>query len=451
MDGGIVMSLINKIRQSEFVSLLRWQDELGRGRRCMLLSAQLCVPINALVSGTLYTAFLTAHEFSMVDVSKLSLLPTLASCFCIFSPVFLERFQKRRWLLAGGRMAYYVLLFLCLTFLPYVVTDRSARLVCFGVIIFLANLINSLFSSGYTVWHINFIPDSVRATYFSYQQIITNIVSSLSVLLFGLIADSLRGTPHETLILTLLRLFGLVLAALDVFVLSLPKEFPYPRQETRIRLSNILRLPFRNKRFLLTMGVIAMWTLFANITGGGWTYYLLNDVGTGVTVLNINTILYSIGLLLFSTRWRVALSKHSWFLTFARAALMTAPTTLAVSFVTSGNYFWLYPLVGVFRSIIDVGLNLSWAGFPYANTPSTDQTYYLSFYTLIANLSAFLGISFGTWFIDYFAGQTFSVFGQSFVPVQVLAFAQGCLIIVCALFILLCLRWLQPAKQENHT
>lgn len=446
----MVMSLINKIRQSEFVSLLRWQEDLGKGRRCMLLSAQLCAPINALATGTLYTAFLTAHQFSMVDVGKLSLLPTLASCFCIFSPIFLERFQKRRWLLAGGRMAYYLLLFLCLTLLPYLTADHSARLIGFGVIIFCANLINSLFSSGYTVWHINFIPDSVRATYFSYQQIITNIVSSLSVLLFGIIADSLRGTPHEALILTLLRLFGLVLAVLDVTVLSLPKEFPYPRTENRIRLSNIFRLPFRNRRFLLTMGIIAFWTFLANLPGSAWTYYLLNDIGTGVTVLNVNTILYSIGLVLFSVRWRVVLSKNSWFLTFAFSALLHAPTIFMLTFITPENYMWLYPLVGLIRCVTDVGLNLSWAGFPYANTPSTDQTYYLSFYTLTANLSAFLGLSTGTWFIERFAGETFSVLGRSLVPVQILVLAMGCLCVVCALLIWLCLRWLQPAG-ENHT
>ena len=442
------MSLINKIRQSEFLSLLRWQDRLGRGRRCMMFSAQLCAPINALATGTLYTAFLTAHEFSMVDVSKLALLPTLASCLCIFSPLLLERFQKRKWILAGGRALYYTLLFLCLTLLPYLTHNHSTRLVGFGVIIFSANAINSPCSSGWTAWHMNFIPNEVRASYLSYQQISVNIVSSLSMLLFGLIADALRGTPHEASILTGLRLFGLALAATEVLILTLPHEFPYPRTESRIKLGNIFRLPVRNKRFLLTMGVIAFWTFLANLPAGGWTYYLLNEVGTGVTLLNVNTILYSLGLLLFSVRWRVTLSKNSWFLTFALAAIMSAPATLALAFIGPGNFVWLYPLVGVLRSFTDVGLNLSWAGFPYANTPSTDQTYYLSFYTLIANLSAFLGLSVGTWFIDFFSGQTFRIFGQAIMPVQLLYFSHGILMLVCALQIWLCLRWLQPDKQE---
>ena len=207
----------------------------------MLASAILSTLVNDLTAGTLYTAFLTVNNFSIVDAGVLTFLPLIAACFSVFSPIVLERFKRRRWILAGGRAAYYAINILGLTILPYAVKDQSAKLVCFGAVIFLASLVNNLFASGYSVWHLNFIPESVRARYLSYQQMITALLSGVALIGSGLLADALRGTPNEATVLTVLRLAGFLLAAADVTFLALPKEFTYPQRESRIRLLHALR------------------------------------------------------------------------------------------------------------------------------------------------------------------------------------------------------------------
>ena len=288
----VKLSKLRNLRHSDLFVVFNWKDDRGKGRCCMLASAILSALVTDLTSGTLYTAFLTVNNFSIVDAGVLTFLPLIASCFSIFSPMILERFKKRRWILAGGRLAYYVINILGLTLLPYLVQEQSAKLVCFGIVVFTASLVNNLFTSGYSVWHLNFIPDSVRARYLSYQQMITALISGVALIGSGLLADSLRGSPNEAAVLTVLRAVGFCLAAADVTFLALPKEYEYPHRESRIRLLNVFRLPFGNRKFLMTMGLIAFWTFLANLPASSWTYYLLNTAHTGVTMINVVSFVY---------------------------------------------------------------------------------------------------------------------------------------------------------------
>lgn len=446
MDGGISMSLKRRIRNSEFIKLLNWNEEFGKGRRCMLLSAFLSTVVSSVSNGALYTAFLASHDFSITDTAFLSAIPSLAACFCVLSPVFLERFQRRRWLLAGGKLTYYLLNLLCLTLLTLFAKTPSARLTGFSVILLCSNLINSLFSSGYSVWHLNFIPVKIRAKYLSYQQIVTTFASIVSLFGFGLIADALKGTPHEASVLTALRFVALGFALLEIVILCLPKEYPYPRKETSIRLSNIIRLPMRQKKFMLTMAVIAMWNIITAFPSTAWNYYLLHDVGTGVTTLNLY-YLFTALCLLFSPFWRSCLYKLSWFRTFAYCAAVHVPAVVLMAFTSPDNYRVLYPIAIFIQAFVGVGLNLSWANFPFINTPETDQTYYLSFYTLLAGFGSFVGNSAGAWFVRVFPNGI-DLFFRHFDTPPAMLLIQSLLYIGCIAFILTNNDRLRPDEQS---
>ncbi len=438
------MSLKSRVRNSEFVKLLNWNDDLGKGRRCMLLSAFLSTVVNAVANGTLYTAFLASHDFSIADTAFLSVIPSLAACFCVLSPVFLERFQKRRWLLAGGRLAYYLLNLLGLTLLALFAKTPSARLWGFSVILLCSNLINSLFSNGYSVWHLNFMPVELRAKYLSYQQITTTVASILSLFGFGFLADALRDTPYEASVLTALRFVALAFALVELVVLCLPKEYPYPRKETSIRLSNIIRLPLQHKKFMLTMSVIAMWNFITAFPASAWSYYLLHDVGTGVTTINLY-YLFTAVCLLFSPFWRTCLYKFSWFRTFAYCAMVHIPAVVLMAFISPENYRLIYPIAIFIQAFVGVGLNLSWSNFPFVNTPETDQTYYLAFYTLLASVGSFLGNAVGAWFVRAFP-DGMRLFSVHFDTPPTMLLIQSLLYVGCVSFILTNHKRLQPAE-----
>lgn len=428
-------------------ALFRWSTDGGRGRCCMLISVSLTRIINDITTGSLYMAFLTANRFSIVDVGFLASVQLLASCFSVFSPVILERIQRRKWVLAGGRLLYYLLNLVGLSVIPLLADEGRTRLVLFAGLLLLSNVINELFQSGYSVWHLNFIPEELRARYYSCQQFISVLVSSVALFAFSRVADVLRGTPHEARALLAIRLAGMVLALVDVLVLTLPKEYPYLQRERKIRLSNLVRLPLRSRKFMLTMAVVAVWCFALSLPVSAWSYHLLNTVGASVTMVNLNNVLYLLALIFLTRQWQRLLAKKSWFLTFAIAALCHVPSVLACAFVTAENYRWLYFLVMLGWGIDGVALNLTWSDFQYINTPIPNQTYYIAFYTLLNNLMSFLGRTTGTLAVKLLGGGTVSLLGMTFQPPQLLMAVQAMLFLGCALFIFTHIRALQPGPE----
>ena len=104
------------LRDMDLFTVFHFRDERARGRCVMLASAVFSLlATNLCMSGTLYTVFLTANHFSIVDTGVLGFLVPIASCFSVFSPL----------LLALLRLLVLPIPF-CLLFLMY---ERGAELV----------------------------------------------------------------------------------------------------------------------------------------------------------------------------------------------------------------------------------------------------------------------------------------------------------------------------------
>ena len=87
-----------------------WKDEKRKGRSISLISTLLTSFYNVFITGIFYTGFLSMYEISLVGVGIITFISPLANCFSIFSPMVLERIQKRKWLLAGAKIYYYFMI-----------------------------------------------------------------------------------------------------------------------------------------------------------------------------------------------------------------------------------------------------------------------------------------------------------------------------------------------------
>ncbi len=432
------------LRNTLFFRIFNLRDDHAKGRSVMLASAVLSSSISYLTGGVFYTSFLIANDMDIVNLGIISILPLIASSFSIFAPLILERFKKRRVVLAVARITYFAINILGITVMPYIIQGKSARVVAFGAIVFLSTLVNALFTGGYTIWHLNFIPNNVRADYFSLQQIIATAFSSTVLLTSSFVADALRGTPHQLTILIVLRVVAFALALVEMVILLLPKEYPYAKSVAKPKLKDVVRLPFSNKKFMYVMLLIGSWTFAAYFTASSLTYYLLNDVGVKYSFINTIDATYSLFLIFLSPFWRRILRRWSWLKTFAITALIHAPSMILYSFLYPGNYLWLMPLVRLSQHAIGVGLNLSYANLPFLNLPETDQTNYLVFYTLFVNLSGFAGLTLATWFISRTPNLSFSILGVPFGNVQVLIAAQGFCQLLIALLVFKFRKGMEP-------
>lgn len=431
-------------KKSRFAVLFNFSDEKAFGRTVMMTSSTVINVISLLTGGLFYTTFLMMNGINLVNIGIITFIPYIANCFSVFSPSILERFPRRRWVLAGGRLAYHSLNLLAITLMPVLVQDPSSRVVWFAILTFMANMVGALFGSGYTAWHLNFIPDSIRAEYFSTEAMIAHFISGGTALASGLIADALASSPYQNTIVVLFRYIAFALAVFEVWALTRPAEYPYPKTADKPRLRDIVIKPFSKPKFMLTMMIVFLWVFFANIPAGALNYHLINNVGVQYTFIYVINLCYPVFLLLFTPLWKKWLRKWGWLKTFALGAVLCCPTTLMYSCITAKNYLWLYTLMYLFRHFLSVGVNTTYANLTFINMPSTDQTNYIAFHTLAINAAGFLGMMAGTMFIGAFPQILLSLGGMEFNNVQILLWVKAFGELMVPLLLLLLLPRMQP-------
>lgn len=420
------------------------KDSNGRGR-CVMLASSIICQINAwLTTGIFYTSFLMIYGIDLVNIGIVTFIPYIASCFGIFSPSLLERFRKRRVLLVGARLLFHTLNILGITLVPALVHDPSARIAWLIAIVFLANLVNALTGSGFSVWHLNFIPNEIRADFFIKQSTISNFIGIGISLLSGIIADSLAASAYGDAIIIAFRYFAYTLAVIECIVLALPKEFPYAQSKSTPRLRDIFVMPFSSRPFILTMAVVLLHTFFMNIPSSALNYYLLNDVGVQYTFTYAVNMVYPFTLILLQPLTRRLIGRYGWFKVIGISLALHAPTHFAYSFVTAANYLWLYTAVRLTQHVLGVALNTAWSNIAFVNLPPNDQTNYISFHQLTANIATFLGMMLGTTLIAWIGDATITIPGMRFTSVQMLLWLTALGNVIVPLFIWKYFRTLDP-------
>ena len=424
---------MRKFRETDFGQVFNLQDDRSRGRTCILLDTLFGYFCQYLAAGTLYTAFLTVNDFSLKDVSILGFLPTLISSVVVLvAPAIWERIPRRRWLLALGKLLYYIFFVLAITVIPFWVKGQSQRVFWFGAVTLLANACNAFAGNAYSAWHINFLPEEIRAKYFTYMTAVVNIVGGILLITSGLIADAIKGTPQEQTVLVILRMVGFFFGLLDVLMLVLPKEYPYPRSGAKPNLINVIRLPLKCKPFMMVMLFLSLWAYATALTSTGLTYYLMNSVGVKVTLINSLSFSYGFILILLSPLWRKALNKVGWIGFFALGVFIYAPSFFIIALLTPKNWMWLYPVMMIVQYVGNVPITLASSQLTYINMPSRDRTYYFAFSSLRVNLFNFLGQITATFVISALGDGCFSLFGWELSAIPLLGVATCVLLLIFA-------------------
>ena len=432
--------LVNKLKYNDFTLLYNFREEKSRGRALVLSHGVLDSIAANLTTGIFYTSFLTMYGINIVDAGILTFVPYIAQIVSLLSPYILERLPRRKWFLALTRGLYHLLFILGVTVMPNFVHDPGNRLTAFVILVLAANMINALGGQGYSVWHAKFLPDEMRSTYFTYNSMIINLGGSLIAITSALIADSLTGSPYADTIVIVLRYIGYAFALADLIVLLIPREYPYPKTGQLPKLSNVFTLPLRHKKFIKTLLVCFLYTFVANIPSGVLNYHLLNTVKISYSYTYAINFVYTFFLFGFLPFWRKKLDNNGWIRVFNWGNLLDIPALIAYAFVNAANYLWLLTSLRLYQHFFGVGRNTAYSNFIYLNLPAEDQTNYFTFNALGVNISAFLGMSLGTWFVAVMGNHSLSLFGYELTAVPLLLLGQAVLSALSWLFV----HWFTP-------
>ncbi len=399
-------------------------DDRGRGRAVMLTSTVLCGVVGQLSGGLFYTSFLLQYGLDKSRIGILTFIPYITCLLNLFAPMLLERFPRRKWLLAGLKLLAYAVNIMGITLLPVFVKEQNIRLLWFVVLTALAGALNQIANAGYAVWNANFLTDEYRVDYFNYSGCIGSAFTWAVTLLVSFVGDRMTGTEYELTMLTAVRYLAFALAVVDCIVPTLPKEYPYT-QTVKPKFSNIFLLPLHNKRFFGTAMLIGIYQLAVQLPNATLNAYVLEDVGISYTLCNGINATYFLFYIIFSGIWKRVIAKFYWFRALCIALVAQALTFFAYSFVTADTV-WLYVVVRFGQHITGVWTSVIIGSLPYVNLPAEDRTSYLSFNTILTNLAAFLSMMLGTAFTGIVGESVLTVFGMGFTATQLL-------LLICAL------------------
>lgn len=388
-------TLGQRIRGSGLYRVYNWKSEHGRGRTCMLLNSIFSGLAGQFSGSVFYSAFLLAHGFDPSEINVLLFVPYITTFLYLFSPSLLERFKRRKVVLAVARVVTHTINILGITLLPMLfakdengnVLDKTAMTAAFVAIILTANAISALFSQGYSAWHANFLTDDIRADYFTSSQCINALVY-VAVFLVSLYADSLKNTAGYVPFLTTMRFAAYALAVIDIVFLLIPKEYDYPKTVDKPRIRYVFTLPFKNKKFLMTVSIIVMVTFAMNIHAGYIDAYVIKEIEVPLSLINGINALYFAFFIVFGPMWKKFIAKQTWLRALGFSLIIEAMSYLTYSFIVPGA-FVLYTIVRLWQHVMGVVRGTIVASLPYLNLPEEDRTNYLAFYTIVNNMGAF--------------------------------------------------------------
>ncbi len=442
----------------QFRRVYNFHDPDAKGRTCVLIFTIIEGFLGYITSGIFYTEFLQGYGVNITGAGLLSFAPFLASMLVFFAPKLLEHFPRRRWLLATCKLLYYFCNIIGLTLMPVLLKDPDEQLTAMIVISFLSSLFNVIASAGYGAWHIRFQPEEVRSYHMTVTQFSSNFVSGVLMLTAGWLCDRL---PWEFIIG--LRYFAFALGVVAVVFLLLPREVDYPVSR-RPRFSDIITVPMRNRKFVLTMLIIFFWQFAQNCYTAQFNYYLLDTIGMSQSFYNAVIFLYGIAFVLFANFWRKRIMRKSWLYVFALTFLLLSPLQIFYALVLPGNvditigtlamtiplYIPMALAARLPQHFLSVGHNIAFANLPYINMPVEDRDACTSFYLIVANLGCLAGMVFGIVFTELTAGQTFELFGHTYVAgPPLLAMVCGIVEFFVAVPILLFRRHLEPSAEDG--
>ena len=402
-------------------------DESNASRRAIMIH-NLSANVTAnLIGGNFFTGLLIMMQADDAFVGMVTILTFAPNLLQLFAPYILERFEKRKPMLIVLRSLMHLINIIVIGLIPLFPVAQQSRLLMLGISVLLVNLINAFNGPGYSVWHFAHIPPRVRVQFMSTITMLNGIGIALFNLTGSVIVDLFRGAGRELWGLETLRLIALGIAVIDILNVLRIKELPYLKPQRKIHLADLFTKPWRDKVYLRTVLVVALWSICVNIPGAYYNVYLLRELGVSYSYINLIAAFNVLVLMLCTPLWRRIFVRSKWLKPLSIGMMLFAPHYFVLAFVSKHQLF-LYPIAVIWSFICLSGINLAFSSLAFINIPKENQTLYIGFYQTINFLAAMCAATIGRSFVTGLNGLRFNFLGVQFGEKQLLMMIVGMMV-----------------------
>ncbi|MDI9519696.1 MAG: MFS transporter [Bacillota bacterium] len=403
-------------------------DETSNASRRALVMHNVTANVSAnLIGGNFFTGLLIILQADDAFIGLVNILVFSANLLQLFTPMLLERFDRRKTMLIVVRVIIHLINIVFTGLIPFMPASTHTRLIFLGFSVLIVNALNAFNAPGFSVWHIAHVPPSVRVQYFSVVSMLNGIFVAVFNLIGSGVVDHFKSAGAELTGLTVLRVAALIISIYDIWLLTRIKELP-PAPHTRINLKSLFTEPINHPVYLRTALIAVLWSLVVNMPGSFYSVYLLKELQVSYSYLNLIASLNVVVLVLLTFVWRKVYLKHNWLKPLGIAVLALAPHYAVLAFVSDGLLF-LYPIGVIWSFICSSAINLGFTNLSFINIPRENQTLYVGFYSTANSLAALAAASLARAFVTRLQGLRFTLLGVPFGEKQLLMLVVGALMV----------------------
>ncbi|HEY8421341.1 MAG TPA: MFS transporter [Thermoclostridium sp.] len=404
-----------------------------------------------IIFGLTTGAFLTGYlKFLGADdelCGQVAAIPVLASIIQFFSPMFLEKLNRRKPIVTLCNALHRILLVL-LVFIPILPVSVTIRLSITGALYLLSNLSVNIANPATTTLFISLVPQNMRGRFFSLREKYLIFISSVVNVVFGGVLDKfeVQGKTYEGYVLMFTIAFFAMIMNLIAY-LSI-KEPVLPKNKNKISFKTLFTMPLKEKGFRKIIILFFLWGLSMNFSNPFYSVYMVSTLKISYTFITISGLVNSICYVIAVSIWGKLADKKSFTYT-----AMISIALLGLSFIIwflavegAAFTYFVVMLVHILSGIAWAGINISLYNIPYEYTPDEGRTVYLGFNAALSGLIGFISSMIASYMVGAMSNYKGSFLGLPVTQFQLIFFASGVLTIATSAYIRFAI--LKPGKHN---
>jgi len=391
----MILRIYNKIYdiiKFNILSIFGNQDKLAISRRYVASTSLSTEVAYNIVGGNFFNGLMLLMKADDAFMGLITMVALVANLLQVFSAVLLNRIKKMKKFLIIGRCLLHLFNIVIIGIIPYLPVANKSKLTAVLIAILCFNLVNAVIAPGFSVWHIKFIPQKIRAKYYSFYRMTIGIILYSAILLASAFVDYFKVSGNELMGLSILRIIAVILVVIDIYLMTKLDEYFNESTAGFTSIKDVLVSPFREKKYLITVIIACLWSFSANAPGPFYSIYLLKDLHVSYSYLNIINMLNIPIVILTTPIWAKIIDHTTWFKTLCISMGFFALHYIGLSAVTE-NTLILYPISVIYAFTMASGINLVFSNIPYINIPEKNQTNAIGFYSSMNNLAALISVT----------------------------------------------------------
>ncbi len=410
-----------------------YSEKEGNRYKIMAENASYNVAVN-LVGGNFFTGLLIYLNANNLELGIVNIIAYICNMLQILSPLLLSRYEQRKKLLIVTRIVFHIVNIILIGIISNLPIPNRIQIYLILGCIALLNIVSASTAQGFSLWHIESIPENRRAAHFSQNSIFSNLAIYIFVLSGSSMLDRFKSADMELLGMTILRIVAIIFAAIDIFWLAKIKEYPYGETISNVNLKKIFIEPFKHKKYLTSIALIFLWQFVANTCGSYFSVYMLDKLKISYSFINICSAMYVPIAMIMSPIWVRRINRTSWLSVLYKVMFVYGIIHMTHALVMK-DMEWFYFVVAVLCHIFSVAINIVISNMSYYNLPRESQSVCLPFCATFLYLGAMCGTGYSILFMSLFENLKIDLFGVTFVTPQIMPVITGVYLILYGIFV----------------